>query len=91
MGGLTQVKVKSRGGLKWEKLFGRPLDSDISRAYGLVDNPAPKNNSQRSSLLSGLKSSAKQFAKSAIIQPVLYNRMRIGLNLVADSIKPKVR
>ena len=90
-GGMASVKLTSGGGLKWENLFGRPLCSDITEAYGLVASRSHDGASDRPSLSARLKTTAKEIAKSAVINPMLYQRMKVGNNLTAYAVTPPAR
>ncbi|MEZ6132849.1 MAG: class I SAM-dependent methyltransferase [Planctomycetaceae bacterium] len=85
-GGMERITMTSCGGLKWENLLGRPIISDVAAAYGLVDDRS--GTASRPSLLSRCPSTAKQLAKSTVIEPLLYNGAKIGMNLLAYSRKP---
>jgi len=84
--GLKNAKLYSEGGLKWENLLGRPIESDIAAAYGLVDDAGEP---QKESVISKLKTTAKELTKGVVIEPFLYRGMKVGMNLAAISYKPK--
>jgi len=85
-GGMDSVRMTSCGGLKWENLLGRPIISDVAAAYGLVEDRSGKASGP--SFLSRCQSTAKNMAKSTVVEPLLYNGMKVGMNLLAYSRKP---
>ena len=86
-GGLSSVRLSSSGGIKWENLLGRPISSDIASAYGLIDDQS-SDAAHRSSFVSRCRTTAKRIAKATVINPVLYEGMKVGMNLAAFSWKP---
>lgn len=84
---LSDIRLSSAGGLKWENLFGRPISSDIAHAYGLVDSKSASA-APAESALRRLSSTAKQAVKRTFVQPVLYSGMKVGMNLIATARKP---
>lgn len=86
-GGLDDIKLWSQGGIKYENLLGRPIKSDIAAAYGLVEDEkqggAPKAEAKKS-----FKATTKEILKDKIVNPLFYNRMKVGVNLVSLSRKP---
>jgi 2-polyprenyl-3-methyl-5-hydroxy-6-metoxy-1,4-benzoquinol methylase len=84
--GLENIKLYSEGGLKWENLIGRSIESDIAAAYGLVDDSAEP---PKESIMSRLKTTAKEAAKTIVVDPFLYRGMKVGMNLGAISHKPE--
>ena len=89
--GLKSIKIGYDGGLKWENLIGRPISSDIADAYGLTNEAGSVRVAQKPSVLSRVKSTAISITKSAIVNPVLYERAKVGINLTSMSIKPPAR
>jgi SAM-dependent methyltransferase len=81
--GFDQVRVSSTGGLKWENLIGRTIRSDIASSYGLSDYALGNGHgvNGRSSGLP-LVRFAKSALKSAVIRPVFYNWLKVGISLV---------
>ncbi|MCA9033841.1 MAG: class I SAM-dependent methyltransferase [Planctomycetaceae bacterium] len=93
--GMEKIKLTSDGGLKWENLLGRPITSDIASAYGLGEDSqedrkhgSPGDDANVVSTRPGLKQSLKSMVKATLIEPVFYNRFRVGMNLAAYSFKP---
>lgn len=89
--GLQSIRIGSGGGLKWENFVGRTISSDIAAAYGLRGEASPVRKPRRPSLLSRVNSSAISMAKSVVVNPVLYGRAKVGINLTSFSIKPPAR
>jgi SAM-dependent methyltransferase len=78
-GGFTDIRITSWGGLKWENLLGRQVNSNIASAYGLVSAPAESpSHSQAGGALRALK----QLALASLVKPVLYDRLKVGMGLM---------
>ncbi len=89
--GLTQVQVRTGDGMKWENLFGNPIQSETAQAYGLVEaKPAAAKQSEKKgnpSLSSKCRSLAKAAIMKTMVEPVFYRGMKVGMSLVAIGVK----
>ncbi len=86
-GGLVDIKLHSQGGIKYENLLGRPIKSDIAAAYGLVEDEK-KDGAPGIARNKSFKAIAKEIVKDKVVNPLFYNRMKVGVNLVSISRKP---
>lgn len=87
---MKDIHLSSNGGMKWENLFGRPINSDIASAYGLVENEQPVSDSNSASLMQKCRTSFKNVAKKTVVNPVFYQAFKVGMKLVAVCRKPAV-
>jgi SAM-dependent methyltransferase len=89
-GGFKVVQMTSSGGLKWENLIGRSINSEIKDAYGLGQSEAPRPQvpagpvRQRRPDLAWLK----RLAMATVVRPILYRRLRLGMGLVVIAKRP---
>jgi SAM-dependent methyltransferase len=80
--GFTDVRVFSNGGLKWENLVGRSIDSEIKEAYGLTPRAAaPRADAPPGR--PGVAQALKRLLITVLVKPVLYDRLTVGMKLVA--------
>lgn len=77
---LEIVKVYADGGLKWENLFGLEITSEIKDAYYPESRKQPSVNYKAENMHG--KHSIKEFIKRIIIKPLLYDKLKLGMNLV---------
>lgn len=87
-GGMTKIHLSSGGGLKWENLLGRPIISDVAAAYGMVEVEA--GNLKKPAFTSRCKTVMKKWTRSALVEPLLYDGIKLGMNLLSWSRKPLV-
>lgn len=86
-GGLEDIRLHTQGGIKYENLLGRPIKSEIAAAYGLVEDEKP-DGVPRTTTKQSIKATVKEILKDKVINPLFYNRMKVGVNLVSISRKP---
>jgi SAM-dependent methyltransferase len=101
-GGFDVVRVGSGGGLKWENLLRRPINSDIAKAYGLVPGgqsspeapgsangaAAPPGPAPAAPPPPGWKAAVKRVAVQGLVKPLLYDRLKLGMVLYAAARRP---
>lgn len=83
--GFKDVQITSSGGLKWENLIGRQIQSDIADAYGLGDHKsasssAPESNQPYTGRSFGRI--VKKVMTATLVRPILYNWFKVGMNLI---------
>ncbi len=78
--GFVVERVASNGGLKWENLVGRKINSDIAQAYGLVSDSRQKG---RGTAGRRLTSALKNLLLTMFVEPILYERLKVGMVLFA--------
>ncbi len=89
-GGFVQVRTRSNGGLKWENLVGRRINSDILAAY---DHEAATDAGQAAAFVHtqpkpSVASRVKRIVRDGVVDPLLYKGMKVGMNLVAVARRP---
>jgi len=85
---MQNIEIYTEGGLKWENLVGRKINSDIAEAYGLADQNDAGESQTKESTISRVKTMAKEATKAALIKPLLYDSMKVGINIASISYKP---
>jgi SAM-dependent methyltransferase len=86
--GFSDVRLASCGGLKWENLLGRRIQTEITTAYG-IDKSAGhcvQSANGKASQLS-IARLAKKAIVTTLIKPVLYDRLKLGINLQGFAIR----
>jgi SAM-dependent methyltransferase len=83
----SDIHVRTGGGLKWETILGRRYRSDVTEAYGLQSDPDqsfasnPATNQPQPSLV-------KRLLLAALVRPLLYDSLKVGMNLTALARRP---
>jgi SAM-dependent methyltransferase len=78
----VDVRISTDGGLKWENLFGRSINSEIKDAYE-IERPTPAQPPA-----DGSAAAVKQLLLKVLVKPVLYDRLKVGMKLVAIARRP---
>ena len=78
--GFRILRVGSGGGLKWENLLGRKIQSEIASAYGLVPEGGRSSGPGQSR---NHGSALKTLLMRSFVQPVLYDTWKVGMVLFA--------
>ena len=88
--GFEVSRVSSAGGLKWENVIGRSIKSEIKDAYGLGEGGRATGSAspQRPLARSASPSMLKQAALTTVVKPLLYERLKLGMLLMAFARKP---
>lgn len=89
-GDFVEIATRSNGGLKWENLIGRPITSDILAAY---DHKAASRQGATTTFVaqqrpSGMAARLKTLLRDTVVDPLLYQGMKVGMNLVALARRP---
>lgn len=85
--GLEVLRLTSSGGLKWENLLGRRINSDIAAAYDVdhgVDHGREADLGGGESLAGRLKG----LVRRSVVQPVFYDRLKVGMVLAGIARRP---
>ncbi len=84
--GFVGARVFTGGGLKWENLIGAPIRSDRAAAYGLSGRKDEAKNGDPSVVnRTGWSRSFKKLVSRSFVQPILYDRLRVGMTLAATA------
>lgn len=88
--GLEVIEVTTSGGLKWENLLGRPIKSEIADAYGFGGPPGkPATPPQHTNPAPPAATRVmKRIVVTALVKPILYNRLHLGMGLAALAKRP---
>jgi SAM-dependent methyltransferase len=87
--GFQDVRISSAGGLKWENLLRRRIKSHILAAAEIArpESSAPPL-PERPRLGRSVAGWMKRAAVASLVRPVCYNRLRLGINLIAVARRP---
>lgn len=89
--GFRAIRIRSSSGLKWENLFGKPIRSDILKAYGLggYKNGDPTGSSKAVSRW-GVAKRLKKTLTACLVTPIFYRALKVGMLLIGDARNPEL-